>query len=289
MKDWLSYIAVRLASAILGLFPERVALGFGEAIGRVAMRFQPGRRAMAERHMRRVLGPEQDASQAATGVFEAYGRYWAEVLWFSPRNVDRLGARIPVDGVERINAAQAEGRGMILALPHLGNWEVAGSVGIRLGLDLLAVAEALPNRRITDWFVAVRDQFGIEVVLAEKGTRVTRRLLEALSNGAAVALVADRDLTRRGVEVDFFGETTTLPAGPASLAIRAEVPLLPVAIYFDDPIGHRITVAEAVPVPEADDPVAIMTQDLARAFEALIRVEPAQWHLLQPNWPSDRR
>jgi KDO2-lipid IV(A) lauroyltransferase len=179
---------------------------------------------------------------------------------------------------------------MIYGLPHMGNWEAAAPVAGNEGVPVVAVAENLPNRRVTDWFTAMRANFGIEIVLATGSVEVMRRLEAALAQNKAVALLSDRDLRGRGVAVEFFGEMTTLPPGPATLAIRTGAPLLPVAPYFEDG-GHRVVVRPAIPVPEVtprSEQVRIMTQALAREMEDLIRANPRQWHLVVPNWPSDR-
>lgn len=117
-----------------------------------------------------------------------------------------------------------------------------------------------------------------------------RALLTALREGRLVALVADRNIGGRGIEVEFFGERTSLPAGPAVLALRTGAVLLPGASYFRSGGGHRVVVRPPVTVPPAGTPrrVGVMTQELAHRFEDLIREAPTQWHLVQPNWPSDR-
>jgi KDO2-lipid IV(A) lauroyltransferase len=172
----------------------------------------------------------------------------------------------------------------------MGNWEAAAPVSGFAGVPVVAVAERLPNERITDWFTSMRAAFGIEIVLATGGTEVMRRLEASLAENKAVALLSDRDLKRRGVEVEFFGERTTLPPGPATLSIRTGAPLLPVGSYFEGS-GHRVVITDAIPVPETgtrSEKVAAMTQELAYRLEKLIAEAPRQWHMVQPNWPSDR-
>jgi KDO2-lipid IV(A) lauroyltransferase len=118
-----------------------------------------------------------------------------------------------------------------------------------------------------------------------------RKLESAIKDNKAVALLSDRDLKGRGVEAEFFGERTTLPPGPATLALRTGAPLFPVATYFEGSDGYRVVVRAAIPVPEEgtrSEKVAAMTQALAKEMESLIRAAPEQWHLVQPNWPSDR-
>jgi phosphatidylinositol dimannoside acyltransferase len=246
---------------------------------------------MAERHMTRVLGDGAEAIRAARSVMQSYGRYYAEVLWARGSRVEELRAQTTVEGLEHIIGAREEGRGMIYGLPHVGNWDVAAPVSGNEKVPVVAVAENLPNRRITEWFTDMRADFGIEIVLATGGTEVMRKLEAALAANKAVALLSDRDLRQRGVEVVFFGEKTTLPPGPATLALRTGAPLLPVASYYDGDNGYRVVIRPAIPMPTdgtRTEKVQTMTQALAVEMESLIRAAPQQWHLVQPNWPSDR-
>jgi KDO2-lipid IV(A) lauroyltransferase len=290
VKDYLGYLALRGGVGLVGLLPKSLALGLGRVFGRVWHFFAGGRRRMAERHMARVLGDSADAKAAARSVMESYGRYWAEAFWARPRRVPDMRRSTSVDGLELIIGAREQGKGAIYALPHMGNWEAAAPVSGFAGVPVVAVAERLPNERITDWFTSMRAAFGIEIVLATGGTEVMRRLEASLAENKAVALLSDRDLKRRGVEVEFFGERTTLPPGPATLSIRTGAPLLPVGSYFEGS-GHRVVITDAIPVPETgtrSEKVAAMTQELAYRLEKLIAVAPRQWHMVQPNWPSDR-
>jgi KDO2-lipid IV(A) lauroyltransferase len=221
---------------------------------------------------------------------QSYGRYYAETLWVRGSRVPELQRETRVEGLERIIEAREQGRGMIYGLPHVGNWEVAAPVAVAEEVPVVAVAEKLSNRKITNWFTDLRADFGIEVVLATGSTEVMRSLEAALAANKAVALLSDRDLKGRGVQVRFFGEDTTLPPGPATLSIRTGAPLLPVASYYDGDNGYRVVVRPAIPIPEEgtrSEKVRQMTQALAVEMESLIRAAPEQWHLVQPNWPSD--
>ena len=245
---------------------------------------------MAQRHMSRVLGEGSDATSAAVAVMKSYGRYLAEALWARGHRVAGMLANTSTEGLEMVIEARDEGRGMIYALPHMGNWEAAAPVAVNEGIPVVAVAEDLDNKLITDWFTGLRAEFGIEIVLATGRVEVMRKLEAALSANKAVALLSDRDLGGRGVEVEFFGETTTLPPGPATLAVKTGAPLFPVATYFEGD-GHRVVVRPRLEVPEAEsrsDQVRLLTEELARELEKLILEAPRQWHMVQPNWPSDR-
>ena len=291
MKGGLAYLGLRAGVGLVGLLPGAAARMLGKVAGTIWWALDGDRRRMATRHMSRVLGDPVAARRASRGVLMSYGRYWAEALWAKKRRVDRMLATTTVEGLEHILDARDAGTGMIYALPHMGNWEAAAPVAGREGVPVVAVAEKLSNERITNWFTRMRATFGIEIVLATGSVEVMRRLEGAIASNKAVALLSDRDLKGRGVSVEFFGEQTTLPAGPATIAIKTGAPMLPVASYFDGD-GHRVVVHPPIPVPEGlprSEQVQIMTQALAHEMEGFIRQEPEQWHLVVPNWPSDRQ
>lgn len=200
-----------------------------------------------------------------------------------------IQAAITHEGLEHVQPLI--GNGMIFVLPHLGNWEFAGPFAESLGIRVVAVAEDLANVHIRDWFIALRNGLGIDVVLATGSRQVMRDLEAAVAQGAAVALLSDRDLKGSGVAVDFFNEETTLPAGAATLAIRTGAPILPVAAYFSNDGGHHVVVRPPIAVDtkpgDRTAEIARVTGVVASELESLIVTAPEQWHLLQPNWPSD--
>jgi KDO2-lipid IV(A) lauroyltransferase len=156
------------------------------------------------------------------------------------------------------------------------------------GYEALAVVEPVEPPELFDWFARQRRAIGIDIV--PLGPDVSTLLLRALRANKIVCLLCDRDLTGDGVEVTFFGERTTLPAGPATLALRTGAALLPVAVYFGEGRDHDASVLAPVPAKREGrlrEDIARITQALATEFEHLIEHAPDQWHLLQPNWPSD--
>jgi len=274
-----------------GWLPEPIVRAVGKRAGRFAFERAGRRRQMNIRHVTRAIGSEREVEDTARAAFGAYGRYWAEAFWVRPHRVPAILRHIDRDGVERAEAARDEGTGMIFALPHIGNWEVAGSVAHDIGLELLAVAEPLPDSDVVDWFIDIRRQLGIDVVLANE-PNIMGRLGQALDRGAAVALVMDRNVKDGGVDVEFFGEVTSMPAGAAALGMRHGVPVFPVAAYFKRGRGHRLVVEAPVEMPNSgtvEERIVEGTRRIAAALEELIRRAPEQWHIVQPNWPSDRR
>ncbi|MCZ6456764.1 MAG: phosphatidylinositol mannoside acyltransferase [Actinobacteria bacterium] len=289
MRARLAYWGLRVGAGLVGLLPHSAVIWLGSLVGRVWYSLDGGRRRMATRHMERVLGSGSDVAGASESVMKSYGRYFAEALWVRAQRIPGLMEKTSVEGLDLVVAARDEGNGMVFSVPHLGNWEVAAPVAAKVGIPVVAVAEDLPNSRITDWFTSMRNDIGIEIVLATGRVEVMRQLEAAIADNKAVALLADRDLNGKGVEVEFFGENTTMPAGPAALAVKTGAPLFPVAAYFDGD-GHRVVVRPAIEVPEGkrSDQVKKMTQSMAGEFENLILAAPDQWHLVVPNWPSDR-
>ncbi len=291
MKGALGYYLYRAMSWLFGLLPESVIRRLGYGIGWLSSFVAKDRFEMAQRHQSRVRGEVADVRKAARRVFGHYGRYWAEVFWMHPRRRSQILEQSTIDGIERLHAGIRSGQGMILALPHMGNLESAGLRAAAEGARVLAVAEALPNERIVEWFTGLRNMMDIDIVIARKGSRVTRSLIERLRNGGVIALLCDRDLKGTGVPVTLFGEQTTMPAGPASLAERTGAHLVPVGCYFEEGAGNRFVVhpwLEMPDLPDREDRVAAMTEALAQVIEEIVLEAPEQWHLIVPNWPSDR-
>lgn len=248
----------------------------------------PARRKMIERHLRRTGLRGAALQRAVYGAFDSYGRYWLE-LFRLPRDSKRsLDTRFTSEGFEHIVAAIKAGHGAVVALPHVGGFDFAGAWLASRGLPPLVVVEPVEPPELFAWFVGVRRQLGMEVVAL--GPEAGPAVLRALKDNRVVCLLCDRDLNRDGVEVDFFGERTTMPSGPATLALRTGAPLLPAAVYFLPRGRHFGRIGPPVPAERQGrlrDDVARVTQSLARRFEELIRAAPDQWHLMQPNWPSD--
>jgi KDO2-lipid IV(A) lauroyltransferase len=279
--------AYRTATEIAAALPEWSLPAAGRIAGRVGGWPQRSHRRMAARHQQRATG--RSDAKAVAEVFEFYGRYWLEMLRL-PREIERatITEHFDEDGYENILVALDVGNGAIIALPHLGGWEWAAAWMANRGHHMLAVVERLEPPELLSWFADQRVAYGLEVV--PLGPDVMTTVVKALRDNRVVCLVCDRDLGGNGVEVEFFGERTTLPGGPATLALRTGAALLPSAVYFGPGRDHYALIRPPLPVERAGklrDDIERVTQALAHEFEALIRRAPEQWHLLQPNWPSD--
>ncbi len=290
MKDRLGFLVYRMFIGVLGALPEPAMRKIGEWLGIAAWYVAPQRRRLVQRHLRRVLGEDEDVGQRSKVMFARYGRYWAEVFWLRPNRKQEIVAHSEIVNEEALHRSKAAGKGIILVLPHMGNWEVAGAVAESIGIPVLAAAEDLPNPLITEWFVKIRNMVGIDIVLIGKGLRATGALARRLKEGGTVALLSDRDLSGRGVPVTFFGEETTMPAGPVALADRTGAAIHVVGSYFKDGRGPRYVVADPLQILDSEDRderIAHGVQVFAEVLEGMIRTAPEDWHLFVPNWPSD--
>lgn len=286
------YFAYRAAAAVARVVPESIGAPAARGVAQLAPAVLATRRAQVERNLRRILGPDIEGAalrRDVTATFDSYGRYFYELFRLATYTRDHIDAHFRCLGIEQIDEAVAAGRGAVMALPHLGNWDFAGAWLAGQGYTVTVVAEPLEPRELFDWFVATRTRLGMRVIPLSSSAGA--EVLHALRANELVCLLADRDLTGDGVEVEFFGERTTLPGGPAMLALRSGAPLFPVGCYFQPGGAHEANILGPIPTPRTRrirDDVASITQRLAERFEDLIRVAPTHWHMLQPNWPSDR-
>lgn len=280
----------RYGAALARLLPRRVADITAAGVSLGAESVSGDRRVVVERHLERAYGDISGPAlrHASRQVFRAKARYLvdgARLPKLSPAEID---AHFVYDGYEHIDDALATGVGPILALPHVGSWEFAGAwLAKVVGHSVTAVVEALDDPELFTWMAGKRVEMGIDVIPLGPGAAVP--LVRALRAQSIVCLLCDRDILGDGVEVTFFGERTTLPAGPATLAFRTGAALLPTAVYQRGRMNHGV-VRPPVPVQRQGrlrDDVARVTQDLADELEILIRAAPEQWHIMQPNWPSD--
>jgi KDO2-lipid IV(A) lauroyltransferase len=295
-----SYYAYRAGEAVARLVPPAIGTPAARGIAHLAPAFMGARRAQVERNLRRIHGPGYGGSAMRRDVaatFDSYGRYFYELFRLDTLTPEWINAHFHIAGIEHVWNGVDAGKGAVLALPHLGNWDFAGAWLALQGFSVTVVAEPVEPSALFEWFVTTRAELGMRVI--PLGPSAGTDVLKAVRNNEVVCLLADRDLSGDGVEVDFFGERTTLPGGPAMTALRAGCPLLPTGAYFMDHGDSRADILPPLDTTRsrADgtartgrlrDDIARVTQDLAHAYEDLIRVDPTHWHLLQPNWPSDR-
>lgn len=289
----LVYYAYVAGSRLALALPERLAYGFAHSLGALQWRLSKKKRAVVERNLSRITGLEPGAAELAVlskAAFESYARYWLETFRLVREGADFFLEHFRAAGEEKIDEALARGKGAVVAVSHLGNWDAAGAwVGAR-GQTLVTVAEVLRPRRMFDFFVEHRARLGMVIHAAEKG--VTDKLVTAAEAGAVVAVLADRDLKGTGPEVSFFGSPAPFPAGAASVALRAGVPLLVAGIYSvvreNGSRGWWAEIVGPLDTRDGDASVEEVTALVAQELERFIGDRPEEWHVFQPFWKADR-
>jgi KDO2-lipid IV(A) lauroyltransferase len=241
-------------------------------------------------NLARVVGPDVELDPLVRQAMRSYARYWRETFRLSRITPAYVREHTDITGGDDLDKAVDSGRGVILALPHSGNWESAGVWLIDRGAPFSTVAERVRPESLYERFVAYREGLGMEVVPLTGGDRPPSDVLkERLRAGRVVCLLGDRDLTKRGVDVRFFGATARMPAGPALLAATTGAALMPIGLWFTRG-GWGIRVHPEVPIPAAGrlrDRVAGATQEVADCFAADIALRPHDWHMLQRLWLAD--
>jgi KDO2-lipid IV(A) lauroyltransferase len=280
--------------AALRVLPEPLVKALGTALADFTWRRQGKGVRQLEANLARVRPQASypELRELSRAGMRSYLRYWMEAFrlpWWSDRKIaDTMQLE---SGLEYLVEAMEANRGAVLALPHMANWDLAGTWVVRhLGYKFTTVTERLKPESLFDRFVAYREALGMEVLaLTGSDLSVIATLSKRLREGKLVCLVGDRDLSEAGLPVRFFGETTRMPAGPAALAQRTGAALLPVSLWYDGPV-MRARIHPPVEVPESGDRMAAraeMTQAMADVWASEIARHPQDWHMLQKLWLAD--
>jgi phosphatidylinositol dimannoside acyltransferase len=292
MRDKLTDALYGLGWSAVKKMPEPMAARLGRTIADTAWKRRGKGVLRLEANLARVVPdatPERLMELSKAGM-RSYMRYWMESFRLPTWSKERVARSVEIQDVHHLTDGLASGRGVILALPHLANWDLAGVWVTRaLGVPFTTVAERLRPESLYDRFVAYRESLGMEV-LPHSGGAAFGTLARRLRAGGLVCLVADRDLSASGVEVKYFGETARMPAGPALLAQQTGALLLPVTLWYgEEPVMHG-RVHAPVDVPETGtraEKTSSMTQALADAYATGIAEHPEDWHMLQRLWLAD--
>ncbi|MFD6436846.1 phosphatidylinositol mannoside acyltransferase [Streptomyces venezuelae] len=292
MKDRLTDGLYGLGWSTVKKLPEPVAARLGRTIADTVWKRRGKGVLRLESNLARVVpdASPQRLSELSKAGMRSYLRYWMESFRLPSWSRERIANGFDVKDVHHLTDGLAAGKGVIIALPHLGNWDLAGAwVTTKLETPFTTVAERLKPETLYDRFVAYRESLGMEV-LPHTGGSAFGTLARRLRAGGLICLVADRDLSAAGVEVKFFGDTARMPAGPAMLAQQTGALLLPVTLWYDDSPVMKGRVHPTVDVPETGtraEKTSSMTQALADAFATGIADHPEDWHMLQRLWLAD--
>ncbi|GHD15063.1 phosphatidylinositol mannoside acyltransferase [Nocardiopsis kunsanensis] len=245
-----------------------------------------------ERNLRRLLGPAGTDAQLralSKAGMRSYMRYFYEMFRLPAMGREYVLSHTRATGVDALQEHVRSGRGVVAALPHMGNWDHAGAWITMQGTPLTTVAQRLNPESLFQRFTAYRESLGMEVLPLTGGSATVGTLARRLREGGLVCLLADRDINGTGVEVDFFGEKARMPSGPAALALNTGAALMPVSLWYDGPYWN-IRVHEEIPVAPGlsrTHRIHGTTQALARVFEGAIAEHPEDWHMLQTVFSAD--
>jgi lauroyl/myristoyl acyltransferase len=292
-RDRLSHGALRTVEWLGMRMPRPASLYAADRSFRWFFELSTRARRTVAANLSMVLGLPADTPivQSATReCFRLYGRYWYETFALRAMSWEEVDRRFSIDGLEHLDQALAAGHGVLVALPHMGNWDAAGHWLCLQGYRVSAVAEVLKPRSVYELFLRHRRALGMNIVPLSDGRRTGNALVRLLAENHVVTLVADRDLTRRGVEVEMFGAPRLLPAGPAYLALGTGTPLC-VAAVFTTAEGWHCRINPPVDTTRSGtmrDDVTAVTHQIAEQFERFIASSPTDWHMFQPAWEDAR-
>lgn len=253
----------------------------------------PDRRLIVERNLARCADrslTDTEKAQSVRAVFRTYARYYTDTARLPDLSAVEVDRGFSYEGYRYIEDGVAAGNGTMLVLPHVGGWEWAGSWLAKVaGNQVTAVVEPLENEELRRWMHRWRESTGLQVLPLGKG--LGGELVRRLRANHIVVLMSDRNLGDGGVDVEFFGETTQLPAGAATLSMRTGATIVPVAVYHRGRYNHAICEPPISVEREGrmGEDIRRITQSIATVLEMQIRRAPEQWIVLQPNWPSDHK
>lgn len=285
----MAFWSFRLVAWLARTLPERAGRRVFRVFGRLAYHLLPGVRATVAANQAMVLGQEPGSDLVASATREAfslYARYWFDSFRARVLPVAELNDRIVTEGMDHIDRALEGGKGCITVLPHMGNWDVAGRWLAAKDYRIASVAEELRPKKLFELFLEHREALGLKIIPLTKDGHVGQQLGALLGQNWIVALVADRDLTGRGVEVEMFGAPRMLPAGPALLSLSTGAPLMVCPVWTTED-GWKIRVGAALEIERTGDlraDVTALTRKMGAEFERAIAARPADWHMFQPAW-----
>lgn len=254
---------------------------------------RPGSYQQLRANLRQVVGgqySEQRLDELVRQAVRSYTRYWREVFQLPSMDQSYVERHTEYLGSEHVERAMRDGRGVVVALTHSGNWDAAAIVLCKVrGYTMTTVAERLKPESLYERFVAFRESLGMTVVPLTGGAEPAPLVLKrALKEGQMITLLADRDLQANGIEVTLFGRRTTMPSGPALMALQTGAALVPLELGFTSH-GWRIEFHPEVRIP-ADgrlrERVTHGIHELAEVFTGIIGRNPQDWHMLQKFWPD---
>ena len=285
MKENLSAYAYFAGWRIVRWLPERTAyrLAYVAADYLTKRKGKSVSRLRSNLHRTQPNMSELDLDLLLIDAMRSYMRYWCDTFRFPDWSPERVRETVSVTNEHLLLDAISAKTGVIVTLPHAGNWDHAGAYFCDKGINLVTVAEHLKPEKLFLKFLSYRQAMGMEVLPLDG--RVLGTLEQRLRQGALVALVADRDLSRSGIGVNFFGAPSRMPAGPAILALKTDAPLITAFVSYTDSGIHIDFNEVSIPSSGSDEEkISQIVQSMAQQFQDGITAHPEDWHMLQRIW-----
>ena len=287
--------SLKVGAFVAKIVPRKIGINVSASLGYLYGRY-PGKTQKRLLKIHRRISPELSKSELkkrAAQVMASYASYWWDVFWLSsPRQKSDIGKLIEIEGQiyldEVVKSSKQTGEGIILALPHMGSWELGGAWLAALDYNPFVVVERLKPPELFELFTSTRTKLGMNIIAHDD--HPTSKLMAALNEGSLICLVADRDISKRGVVVDFFGAARRMPTGPASLALKTGATILPICMYstfageLDVVFYPPIKIPKITNKDQRTEVIQNTTQELSAVFENMISRDPTQWHVLYDEW-----
>lgn len=288
MREYLGYILYLIGWKAIAILPERSAYRLFDRIARF-MYSRNGKSIHRLRTNYSVVRPDMTPHELEELVLagaKSYMRYWCDTFRIHRWSPERISSTVTCKEDSHLRDPMIAGRGVVVALPHSGNWDHAGAYFCQEGFPLVTVAEVLKPERLFEKFLEHRTRMGFEVLPLNARAFVT--LTKRARDKRLLALVADRDLSSSGIDVQFFGKATRMPAGPALIAMKNGLPLVAAHVrYTDSGIHIDFLPIELSTGGSVEEQLKANVQKIADAFEIGIRSHPEDWHMLQRIWIED--
>ena len=284
-RDFLSAIPYFVGWRLVRALPEKSAYSIFESIGKIVLSRNGAQMKRLRSNLQRVVPSygSEAMDQLMRDAVSSSMRYWCDTFRSSDWSKSRISTTVTSTREELLTAPMKDGRGVVVALPHAGNWDHAGFYFCGMGFPLVTVAERVKPEALFNKFLEYRQNMGMEVLALDGRSMGT--LLQRAREGALIALVSDRDLSRSGVDVTFFGHPARMPAGAALLAIRTGIPLITAFVSYTNTGIHIEFNSVAIPSDGSEtDRVAAVVQECADRFADGIAKHPQDWHMLQLIW-----
>lgn len=270
---------------IVRTLPEKLAYKLFERIGSFALERNGKQIRKLRENLQRVCPNmnTKEMEQLMKSAMSSYMRYWCDTFRSPDWSKDRVTSTVTVSREELLTGPMRDGTGVVIALPHAGNWDHAAAYFCAMGISLVTVAERLKPEALFNKFVEYRQDIGMTVIPLD--SRAMGKLLTYARSGSLIALVADRDLSASGVDVQFFGHLARMPAGPALLAIRTGIPLVTAYVSYTNSGIHIDFNSVEVPSDGTEaERISVVVQRCADLFAQGISSAPQDWHMLQRIW-----